>query len=147
MKQNDYKFRQMASRQRRCAWALLFLRLFVGGVILLHIIGILQTYDNVVLSYRQILGMSAATSLAITIIIEGLSAAMIMTGFGTRVAATVMALVSAISLVELAVGGEIGSDMAKVEFLYMGIYITLLLSGGGEFAFNVPERGDENGAK
>ena len=135
---------QMQSQQRAYAWALLFLRLFIGGVVLLHILGVLQNYDNELLTCRTLLGLSAATSLAITIIVEGLLAAMIILGFGTRLAATLMMVISLLDFVELVFDGQIGSDMAKVEFLYMGIYITLMISGGGAFAFNVPyERGEK----
>ena len=134
---------QMQSQQRAYAWALLFLRLFIGGVVLLHILGVLQNYDNELLMCHTLLGLSAATSLAITIIVEGLLAAMIILGFGTRLAATLMMVISLLGFVELALDGQMGSDMAKVEFLYIGIYITLMISGGGAFAFNVPYERDE----
>ena len=112
---------------------------------LLHIIGVLQNYDNEVLSYRHLLELNAATSLAIVIIVEGLMAAMIILGVGTRFAAAVMLVISLLSIIELAVGGELASDMTKVEVLYVGIYITLLIAGGGGFAFNVPyERGGKD---
>ena len=142
MKRENRIFGQFYHQQRSCAWALLFLRLFIGGVVLLHIIGVLQNYDNEVLSYRHLLELNAATSLAIVIIVEGLMAAMIILGVGTRFAAAVMLVISLLSIIELAMGGELASDMTKVEVLYVGIYITLLIAGGGSFAFNVPyERG------
>ena len=57
--------------------AILFLRFFIGIVSLLHIIGKLQTYDNTILVYPQILGLDPATSFAVATIIEGLLTAMI----------------------------------------------------------------------
>ena len=62
---------QTNSQMKSCAMAVLFLRLFIGGVMLLHIIGKMQTYDNLVLEYPSILGLSRATSLALSMIVQG----------------------------------------------------------------------------
>ena len=43
---------QTMSQLKGCATAILFLRLFIGGVMLLHIIGKMQTYDNLVLEAK-----------------------------------------------------------------------------------------------
>ena len=118
--------------------AVLFLRLFIGGVVLLHIIGKLQTYDNVVLTYRHILGFDGATSFAIVTILEGLFAAMIMIGVATRFAASMMIIVSAMAIAEALLPGGLPTDHAKLYFVYMGIYMTLVISGGGRFSFQVP---------
>mgnify|MGYP003319164616 CR=1 FL=1 len=75
------KIRQKMTVERNMSdVAILFLRIFIGSVILLHIIGKLQTYDNVVLSYRHILGFDGATSFFIVTALEGLFAAMIIMG-------------------------------------------------------------------
>jgi putative oxidoreductase len=118
--------------------AVLFLRLFIGGVVLLHIIGKLQTYDNVVLTYRHILGFDGATSFAIVTILEGLFAAMIMIGVATRFAASMMIIVSAMAIAEALLPGGLPTDHAKLYFVYMGIYMTLVIPGGGRFSFQVP---------
>ena len=118
--------------------AVLFLRLFIGGAVLLHIIGKLQTYDNVVLTYRHILGFDGATSFAIVTILEGLFAAMIMIGVATRFAASMMIIVSAMAIAEALLPGGLPTDHAKLYFVYMGIYMTLVISGGGRFSFQVP---------
>ena len=118
--------------------AVLFLRLFIGGVVFLHIIGKLQTYDNVVLTYRHILGFDGATSFAIVTILEGLFAAMIMIGVATRFAASMMIIVSAMAIAEALLPGGLPTDHAKLYFVYMGIYMTLVISGGGRFSFQVP---------
>ena len=49
------------THNRRSDVAILFLRLFIGGVMLLHIIGKMQDYDNLLLTYHHILGFDAAT--------------------------------------------------------------------------------------
>ena len=121
---------------RPCDMAILFLRIFIGGVMLLHIVGKLQDYDNYVFGFQSILGLRQATSFAVTILFEGLFAAMIIMGVGTRVASLLMAVVSAVALWEAFVAGAIASDASKLEFVYMGIYLTLVISGGGEYALS-----------
>ena len=118
--------------------AILFLRLFIGGVMFLHIIGKLQTYDNVIISYRHILGFDGATSFAIVTILEGIFSAMIVIGIATRFAAAMMIIVSAMGIAEAMMPGGIPSDHAKLYFVYMGIYMALTISGGGLYAFHVP---------
>ena len=121
---------------RPCDMAILFLRIFIGGVMLLHIVGKLQDYDNYVLGFQSILGLSQATSFAVTILFEGLFAAMIIMGVGTRVASLLMVVVSAVALWEAFLEGMLSADASKLEFIYMGIYLTLVISGGGEYALS-----------
>ena len=103
---------------------------------LLHMVGKLQDYDNVVLDFYSLLSMSQATSFALTIIFEGLFAVMIIMGVGTRLAALMMCVVSAIALGEALVVSELSDASSKLQFLYFGIYLTLLISGGGKYAFS-----------
>ena len=112
----------------------LFLRIFIGTVMLLHIVGKLQNFSNLSLHFQSLLGFSSVTSLSASIIVEGVFAAMIITGVGVRLASTFMTIVSVVAFVELAIASQITSDAAKLEFIYTGIYLTLALSGGGKYA-------------
>lgn len=127
--------------------AILFLRLFIGGVMLLHIVGKMQAYDNILLTYHRILGLDAATSFAVITILEGLFAAMIILGVATRFASAMMLIVVAMSIAEALLNDTLDVATAKLNFVYMGIYITLLISGGGRYAFNVPNLLRKNGPK
>lgn len=127
--------------------AILFLRLFIGGVMLLHIVGKMQAYDNILLTYHRILGLDAATSFAVITILEGLFAAMIILGVATRFASAMMLIVVAMSIAEALLNDTPDVATAKLNFVYMGIYITLLISGGGGYAFNVPNLLRKNGPK
>ena len=118
--------------------AILFLRFYIGIVILLHIIGELQTYDNTLLVYPQLLGLDAANSFAIATIIEGLLAALIVLGVATRFAAVIMAIISALVIIYSIMQGGVFGDV-KLYFVYLGIYVTLVISGGGYYSFNVPD--------
>ena len=127
--------------------AILFLRLFIGGVMVLHIVGKMQAYDNILLTYHRILGLDATTSFAVITILEGLFAAMIILGVATRFASAMMLIVVAMSIAEALLAETPDVVTAKLNFVYMGIYITLLISGGGRYAFNVPNLLRKNGPK
>ena len=110
---------------------------------LLHIIGKMQDYDNLLLTYHHILGFDAATSFAVITILEGVFAVMIMLGVATRFASAMMLIVVSIAEALLAEMPDIVT--ARLNFVYMGIYIALLISGGGKYAFNVPNLLSKNG--
>lgn len=136
MKYTSHTTQPKYSRQNDIA--ILFLRLFIGAVVLLHIIGKLQTYDNTILHYPPILGLDAASSFAVATIVEGLLAAMIVLGVATRFASVLMTIISALVIIYGIMQGNISADV-KLNFIYIGIYITLMISGGGYYAFNVPD--------
>ena len=139
---------QRVLRSQGCEMAILFLRVFIGGVMLLHMIGKLQDYDNYVLNFQSIIGLNHATSFALSILFEGLFAVMIIMGVGTRLAAALMAIVMIVSICEALMQGTVTDAESKLEFIYIGIYITLVISGGGRYAIstmflnrkNVPNR-------
>lgn len=139
---------QRVLRSQGCEMAILFLRVFIGGVMLLHMIGKLQDYDNYVLNFQSIVGLNHATSFALSILFEGLFAVMIIMGVGTRLAAALMAIVMIVSICEALMQGTVTDGESKLEFIYIGIYITLVISGGGRYAIstmfinrkNVPNR-------
>lgn len=133
------------TQNRRSDVAILFLRLFIGGVMLLHIIGKLQDYDNLLLTYHHILGFDAATSFAIITILECVFAVMIMLGVATRFASAMMIIVAVMSIAEALLDENPNIAIAKLNFVYMGIYTALLISGGGKYAFNVPNLLRKNG--
>ena len=140
--------KNISTRQHhRSDVAILFLRLFIGGVMLLHIVGKMQAYDNILLTYHRILGLDAATSFAVITLLEGLFAAMIILGVATRFASAMMLIVVAMSIAEALLNDTPDVATAKLNFVYMGIYITLLVSGGGRYAFNVPNLLRKNGPK
>ena len=78
---------------------------------------------------------------------EGLFAAMIILGVATRFASAMMLIVVAMSIAEALLNDTPDVATAKLNFVYMGIYITLLISGGGRYAFNVPNLLRKNGPK
>jgi putative oxidoreductase len=119
--------------------AILFLRIFIAAVMLLHIIGKLQNYDNVVLTFPSLLDFNRPTSLALSIIFEAAMAAMIAIGIGTRLSALLMFITSLVTLFDIALQAEgaISTDAAKLQFIYAGIFLTLMISGGGRYSISI----------
>ena len=119
--------------------AILFLRIFIAAVMLLHIIGKLQNYDNVVLTFPSLLDFNRPTSLALSIIFEAAMAAMIGIGIGTRLSALLMFITSLVTLFDIALQAEgaISTDAAKLQFIYAGIFLTLMISGGGRYSISI----------
>ena len=72
--------------------AILFLRLFAGTLISLHIIDKLQTYNFVLTGYHALLFGSSWATFVIFTFLEAAFAVMIILGYGTRFAAFIMAL-------------------------------------------------------
>ena len=123
---------------RNASRAILFLRIFIGGVMLLHVVGKLQIYSNLVIDFPEFLGFSSATTLAITILFQALAAALIVIGVATRFVAATMFLITVMSIATSMQMGDMTIVNLKLEFLYLGIYTTLVISGSGIYGFNVP---------
>ena len=119
--------------------AILFLRIFIAAVMLLHIIGKMQNYDNAVLTFPSLLDLNRPTSLALSIIFEAAMAAMIAIGIGTRLSALLMFITSLVTLFDIALQAEgaISTDAAKLQFIYAGIFLTLMISGGGRYSISI----------
>jgi putative oxidoreductase len=119
--------------------AILFLRFFIGAIICLHLIGQMQTYTNVVNHFPSVLGLDGATSFAIVAILKALFAVMIIIGISTRFASSMMLIIASVSIVDAMMPLAEPTERAKLDFVYMGIYLTLVISGGGYYSFNLPK--------
>ena len=112
--------------------AIIFLRLFVGTLIALHIIDKLQTYNFVLTGYPALIFDSSWATFVIFTFLEALFAVMIIVGFGTRFAAFIMALGMFVEI--FIVFQQLGWLGVERQILYIGIYATLVISGGGRYA-------------
>ena len=100
--------------------AILFLRLFVGVLIALHIIDKLQTYNFVLTGYPALLFDSSWATFVIFTALEALFAVMIILGYGTRFAAFVMALGMFVEI--FIIYPSLGWLGVERQILYIGIY-------------------------
>ena len=111
--------------------AILFLRLFVGVLITLHIIDKLQTYNFVLTGYPALLFESSYATFIIFTLLEAIFAIMLIVGYGTRFAAFVMALGMFVEI--FLIYPSLGWLGVERQVLYIGIYSTLVISGSGRY--------------
>lgn len=117
--------------QYRCMdWAVLYLRLFIGGVMLFHNIGKIQDYNEIVGTYPTMLFLSSAAVFVIVSVAEVLFSVMLMLGLWVRLSALILAL----GMVLMFVWGRFGAG--EVEFMWLGVYVFLIISGGGIYGFD-----------
>ena len=104
-------------------WAVLYLRLFTGASMLFHNIGKIQNYNEIISSYPSPLYI-------IVTVAEALLAVLIIMGLWVRMSALVMSL----GILLMFAWGGFGAG--EPEFAWLGIYVFLIVSGGGLYAFD-----------
>ena len=114
--------------------ALLYLRLFMGGVVLLHNVGKMQTYNEIIEGFPALLFDSPTLTFGAFTVAEVAFAMMIMCGLWVRFAAFMMALGMFLSI--FVVVPTSGMTAGTLQFVYMGIYIFFVISGGGRYALD-----------
>ena len=124
----------IAVRYRRVDAALLYLRLFIGGVVLLHNIGKMQTYNEIIEGFPALIFDSPTVTFAVFTIVEVAFAMMIMCGLWVRFASFLMALGMFLSI--FVVVPTSGMTAGTLQFIYMGIYIFFVIAGGGRYALD-----------
>lgn len=117
--------------QYRCMdWAVLYLRLFTGAMMLFHNIGKIQNYNEIINSYPSLLYINSAAVFVIVSVVEVLLAVLIIMGLWVRMAALAMAL----GILLMFAWGGFGAS--EPDFVWLGIYVFLIVSGGGFYAFD-----------
>ena len=112
----------------------LYLRLFIGGVVLLHNIGKMQTYNEIIDTFPSLLFDSPTLTFAVFTIAEVAFAMMIMCGLWIRFASFLMALGMFLSI--FVVVPTSGMTAETLQFIYMGIYIFFVIAGGGRYSLD-----------
>ncbi len=124
------KIEQWLEQYRCMDWAVLYMRLFAGCMMLFHNIGKMQNYNEIIGSYPSFLFFSPTTVFVAIAAAEVLLSALIMLGVWVRMSALLMALGVLAMLVWS------GLETGVKEFLWIGIYIFLIISGSGLYGFD-----------
>ena len=77
----------------RMDWAVLYLRLFLGSIMLFHNIGKIQNYNELISSYPSLLYIDNNAVFVIATVTEVLFSVLIMMGIWVRLSASVLAAV------------------------------------------------------
>ncbi len=113
---------------RRLERSLFGLRLFTGGAILVHVVGKLQSYNEVVDSYPSILYIDSAASFIILTAAEALLATLLILGVRVRFAAAILAFGI---ILQLFWGGWI---LMGPNVPWLGISLLFVSTGGGIYS-------------
>lgn len=122
------------STERWSDSAIFFMRIFFGIMMLVHGIGKINNYEMLFDTFPDPLGIGGAASLTIITIIETVCPVLLIIGLFVRPAA----LMLAIGMFFAAFVATPGEPFAAHElaFVYMGIAIMLLISGGMRYSLD-----------
>lgn len=114
--------------------AVLFMRIFIGAMMLTHGIGKLQNYNAIVNSFPDPLGMGSAVSFTLITLAEVGCSVMIIMGLLTRL--STLPLIFGMFAATFLAFPDKSFAQGELSFVYMGIYIMLFISGGGRYALD-----------
>ncbi len=114
--------------------AILFMRIFIGAMMLTHGIGKLQNYDAIVNSFPDPFGIGSAVSFAAITFVEVGCSVLIIMGLFTRLAT--LPLIFGMFVATFIAFPDKSFAAGELSFIYMGIYIMLLIAGGGRYAID-----------
>lgn len=128
------KLAEMMKQYRKYDQAILFLRIFIGTVLGIHVIGKLQRYNYLIDGYPPLLFDNPTASFIIFATAEAIFAAMIICGFWTRFAAFIMAMGMFVDI--FIIYPTLGWLGVERQVLLCGIYIFLIISGCGKYGLD-----------
>ena len=114
--------------------AILFLRFFVGFMMLTHAIDKIENFGVIADTFPTPFGLNSWVSLSLITFIEFVGSIMIIAGIFTRIAALVLMLsmvIAAFFTFDIFVFSE-----RELALMYLGIYITLFITGGGSYSLD-----------
>ncbi len=115
-------------------WALLYLRIIIGGALLLHNVAKMQDYNTIISSYSSMWGIEGATWYIALSVIEVVSAFMLIIGYWVRTAAVVL-IMGTVSVMILYFRYS-SPIFVELQSLYVMIYILFLITGGGYYSMD-----------
>lgn len=124
--------------------ARLFMRLFVGVMLLQFGIRHLVNYNGLCATFPTVLDMSSSTSLVLMIVIELVCSLLIMVGFLTRLSTIppIVAMFAAEYYIlhdmvpYLPAYGLDSTDPGYLPIMFIGIYIWMLIAGPGKISLD-----------
>lgn len=109
---------------------LLYFRLFTGGMVVLHNIGKIQDYNEIIDTYPSVLYIDNVAVFVAVTVVEVLLAVMIMAGIYVRLSATMML----VGIAAVIVG--FGLEYIPSAAVWLGVFVFFVISGGGFYALD-----------
>lgn len=115
-------------------WGLLLLRLIVGFFMLTHGWAKLSNFAEMSQQFPPMLGMSSQLGLSLIIFAEFFCSIALILGLFTRLAT--IPLIIGMGVAAFVAHGADPFSVKEMSLLYLGIYVTLLLTGSGKIALD-----------
>ncbi len=115
-------------------WAILYMRIVIGGVLLLHNVAKMQDYNIVIDSYHKMWGVGGATWYVGFSFVEVFCAFLLIMGRWVRSAAVVLILGTIAGMI-IYFGGNSALTI-EINALYILIYLLFVISGGGYYSLD-----------
>lgn len=114
--------------------AILFLRFFVGFMMLTHAIDKIENFGVIAEGFPTPFGLNSWVALSLITFVEFVGSIMIIAGIFTRIAALVLAL----SMITAAffTFPEFILKQSELAMMYLAVYIVLFITGGGRFTID-----------
>ncbi|MBR5532507.1 MAG: DoxX family protein [Bacteroidales bacterium] len=114
--------------------AILFLRVFVGIMMMTHAIDKIENFSNIAEGFPTPFGINAWVGLTLITIVEFACSVMLIVGFFTRLAAFILML----GMVTAAffTFPEFILKQSELAMMYLAVYIVLFITGGGRFTID-----------
>lgn len=129
MKTNQNPWVRFLLSERYANLALLVLRLFVGGMMLMHGIAKIQNFSALREGFPDPIGWGVGLSLVMIILVEVGGSLMILTGLLTR-----FAVIPLIFAMIMAMTTHPDTSLGGIELplLYLGMYVVIFIAGPGK---------------
>ncbi len=114
--------------------AQLYLRITIGGMLILHNIDNMQNYNEIISQFKDLEGLSSAFWFVALSSLESIAAIMLIIGWRVRFAATILIVQTILSLLVY----YQSTTMVNLELksIYTFLYIYILIAGGGTYSLD-----------
>lgn len=130
MKTNRNPWLNFLLSERYSNLALLVLRLFVGGMMLVHGVAKLENFTALREGFPDPIGMGATASLVMIILVEVGCSLMVITGLLTRFAA--IPLIFSMCVAAFLTPAEVTMASSELAIMYLGIFVVIFIAGPGK---------------
>lgn len=130
----DLLLKLVISDRKHLDGAVLFLRLFVGAMMLTHGWAKLSSFTALSITFPDPLGVSSTVSLILILCAEVGCSLFLIFGLMTRLAT--LPLMFGMLMAFFVIHGNDPFAIRELALLYLGIYVVLLWTGGGKYALD-----------
>src|SRR5690606_22979945 len=124
----------MSNQNKMTSLGLLALRIAIGSLMLVHGLQKLMNFSELAGQFPDPIGMGSQLSLIAAIGAEVGCSLLVMLGLGTRLAALPLAFTMLVAL--FLVHASDPWQMKELAAIYLCVYLSLILTGGGEFSLD-----------